>query len=1064
MGHMLHKYDSAYFLGGIDASTGRHYGIRGHAEFHQGRVPPELQREFEFTASVVGSLKGKSVLDIGFGRGDSVPLFLDAGASYTGIDYSQSAIDIASARYESADVRFFLEEAVDLSFQSAFDLIVAYDLVEHVPVYEMEIVWQKIHGALRPGGFFVLSTPIFDSPNAADHTELNPSVMGMHCNKQTLGTLARSCLRHGFTIASFEEPLFGVVRTRDLDFFDGTRKATFRAAHSRLLARCDVTNQTQSPDDDLEHRLVPKAGRVAIGCVAENAPKFLSQALRLVQSIRWFGGSMAGVNCFVCVVDECDPDYIREFERLGAFLRIVPRFDNRHGYSNKLRFLQLPELESFDTVMLMDCDTVVVQDPSPWLDGRVFQAKIADLPTLPHEIFEDLFRSFGLPVSPKSYRCNPGGDPTIWYCNAGVLAFPRSILPKLAPVWLEYDKALLERLQLLGPHTMFCDQASLALAQAAKQVPFRELPLEMNFPLHLTHLPPIKAMLESDPVILHYHDRIDASGYLRTSPYPGAQNRVEQFNERLHQERRRHFNSRLFWDFRYTHAPELGSGRGSRGEAAAYKQELLQKLVTTHHPHAILDIGCGDQIATEGLDDSLYTGIDVSSVIIERNRREHPARHYLSGDVIELDCPRSDMVLCLDVLIHLSDAERYYAMVRRVVELTGRVGLVAGYEAEPPIRHDITHYHEPLSESLRRAGARNLRKVGGYGHVTLWSFEPPGAVAAVQETRPGAAGLRQPVFVIGCMRSGTTLLAKLLDRIEGMVYCPFELKGIWSKVGRVPMASPKTRDTICPELTAKDIQPGQAERLSGAFLDEMAKYSANPEANGVFLSKNPHWCNKLPFVEALFPDARFIWIHRELPQVVASLKVLFHDVCDRQQTWHYWPPPRPGVTTRCWEAFHFRPPPADVDPDRCFPGGHVGYLAEYWLESNRAAAQFLEKLSADRFLIVRQEDLIERPQIEVARCLAFPGLSLPGLSWVAEEIDRSRNDLWSSRLTAKEHADLLEFVQGRRGDATLVLPGTDQADVSKTLETLQEAIPNTSPQALGAHATYTPGTTVKKSA
>ena len=54
-------------------------------------------------------------------------------------------------------------------------------------------------------------------------------------------------------------------------------------------------------------------GRVAIGCVAENNPEFLSRALNLLRSVRWFGGAMAGVDFFVCIADGVDSNYVREF-------------------------------------------------------------------------------------------------------------------------------------------------------------------------------------------------------------------------------------------------------------------------------------------------------------------------------------------------------------------------------------------------------------------------------------------------------------------------------------------------------------------------------------------------------------------------------------------------------------------------------------------------------------------------------------------------------------------------------------------------------------------------------
>jgi hypothetical protein len=45
---------------------------------------------------------------------------------------------------------------------------------------------------------------------------------------------------------------------------------------------------------------------LVVGCVTEDNPKYLGQTLRLLQSIRWFGGSMAGVRVVVGAVVSAD--------------------------------------------------------------------------------------------------------------------------------------------------------------------------------------------------------------------------------------------------------------------------------------------------------------------------------------------------------------------------------------------------------------------------------------------------------------------------------------------------------------------------------------------------------------------------------------------------------------------------------------------------------------------------------------------------------------------------------------------------------------------------------------
>src|SRR5262245_79352 len=62
-----------------------------------------------------------------------------------------------------------------------------------------------------------------------------------------------------------------------------------------------------------------------VGCVAENDPQSLRQALRLLQSLRWLGGEMADAQVRVCVVGRLGPSFRQAFERYGAEVRTVPR-------------------------------------------------------------------------------------------------------------------------------------------------------------------------------------------------------------------------------------------------------------------------------------------------------------------------------------------------------------------------------------------------------------------------------------------------------------------------------------------------------------------------------------------------------------------------------------------------------------------------------------------------------------------------------------------------------------------------------------------------------------------
>ncbi|SDN52653.1 hypothetical protein [Bacillus sp. OK048] len=416
----------------------------------------------------------------------------------------------------------------DLNSSNLYKIIILSNHLEYIPPFEMKTVWEKIKNALCPGGLIIIKTVLTDHPNELAEGELVSN--SFRCNKQTGDTLLRSCLKQDLIMAESEEEYFALMRKEDLSFLSEEQKGRFEFHHQNWLIKYGLEVKGNYLEEDVR-QIVPGPGRVMIGCVAENNKKYQTQALRLVQSIRWFGESMAGANIFVCMVDKADPDFVKELEKWGVFVRIVHRFSVSHPPSNKLRLFELPEVSSYDTVMLLDCDTVIVQDPSPFMDGNHFQAEMAAGLTVPNNIFRNLFSHYGLPMPKENYLTAFSKQKTIWYCNAGVLIFPSTLIQSFFPIWKKYTTDLSGKKTLLGKYYFFCEQASLSIAFAAHPLPFARLPLIMNF--HLT--PNISSeMKKSDPVIIHYHKMNDETGFLKhISKNPFTNNRIKLFNQRL---------------------------------------------------------------------------------------------------------------------------------------------------------------------------------------------------------------------------------------------------------------------------------------------------------------------------------------------------------------------------------------------------------------------------------------------------------------------------------------------------------------------------------------------------
>lgn len=125
-----------------------------------------LQRRFhaEYRFRILGSLKGRNVLDAGCGDGSNSVLLAKLGATVTGIDISSGSIELARKRAAANGIeevtRFVCSplETADLA-SGSFDLIWADNILHHL-ISEMDSVLAMFLTWVKPGGMVVLTEPI----------------------------------------------------------------------------------------------------------------------------------------------------------------------------------------------------------------------------------------------------------------------------------------------------------------------------------------------------------------------------------------------------------------------------------------------------------------------------------------------------------------------------------------------------------------------------------------------------------------------------------------------------------------------------------------------------------------------------------------------------------------------------------------------------------------------------------------------------------------------------------------------------------------------------------------
>lgn len=245
--------------------------------------------------------------------------------------------------------------------------------------------------------------------------------------------------------------------------------------------------------------------------------------------------------------------------------------------------------------------------------------------------------------------------------------------------------------------------------------------------------------------------------------------------------------------------------------------------------------------------------------------------------------------------------------------------------------------------------AKNLRALGHSARGLAWDI--------VRPPQP------DPVFLVGCSRSGTTVTYETLAASNALLKFGYELPDFWDA-----LYGPLNNGW---ESEAAGVAQARPEHRRAALRFFYQRLGA-----GRVLDKTCINTLRLPYLYKLFPQARFVFIQRDGRDNISSMIDGWrHGRSDGGfGLEHFFGPfPEPvAIHNGEFKEWHFFLPPGWRDYNRA---SLEQVCAFQWISANRLALQAKQEIPAAQWVHLRYEDLFERP-VEMFE-QAFAQLDLP---------------------------------------------------------------------------------------
>jgi len=305
---------------------------------------------------------------------------------------------------------------------------------------------------------------------------------------------------------------------------------------------------------------------------------------------------------------------------------------------------------------------------------------------------------------------------------------------------------------------------------------------------------------------------------------------------------------------------------------------------------------------------------------------------------------------------------------------------LGGWTYYSRLRDDVSAEILKLPEVLRlNSNGASAREVLN-ARVLIYSFNPPQRKSVIDidrtersDWKPVAApiksparqnsvvSLHRPLFIIAAPRSGSTLLFETLAKAPNIYTLGGEghewIEGLQQLR---PFQSGQDSNRLLREHAVPEVRQLMLESLSTQLRDRDGRLL--PESATIrMLEKTPKNALRIPFLSALFPDARFVFLWRDPQENIGSIIDAW-----RSGGWITypqlpgWPGPWSLLLPPGWQTLKDAP---------------LEQVATYqWRITNEVAIDDLSRIDGERWIAVRYSDLVANPRAAISRIMQFAEL------------------------------------------------------------------------------------------